>query len=160
MPNRLDVCTLCNFTFSCHSVLEAGTYSCPTSAMSGGVVGDGAFFPEVIPEVKAKGIEGVGADAPIAVNAAGGKQSATPYRADLLQPFALLHLAKINKYGSDRYGDFNWHKIPISDHLNHALVHLLAHLAGDTQDDHLGHAAWRVVSALDQKLSGRDEVKA
>lgn len=101
-------------------------------------------------------VDGVGKDAPTKTNAHGGKQSDSPYRTDLLQPLAMLHLAKIMKYGAEKYGDNNWHAIPTAEHLNHAMTHLFAHLAGDTQDDHLGHAAWRVVSALEQVLSGRD----
>ncbi len=102
-------------------------------------------------------IDGVGADAPTATNAHGGNQSHLPYRCDLLQPHALLHLAKIMEYGARKYGANNWHKITCNEHLNHALTHLFAHLAGDTQDDHLGHAAWRIMSALDQVLSGREK---
>ncbi len=108
------------------------------------------------PLVSKPAITGVGPETPTAVNAHGGRQSDVPYRADLLQPHALLRIAAIMKYGADKYGANNWHSIPSAEHLNHALVHLLAHLSGDAQDDHLGHAAWRVLSALDQVLSGRE----
>lgn len=100
-------------------------------------------------------IAGVGADAPTTVNAAGGKQSASPYRCDLLPPQATFRVAAVLKHGADKYGTNNWHAIPVEDHINHALVHLLAFLAGDRQDDHLGHAACRAMFALDQHLSGR-----
>ena len=102
-------------------------------------------------------IEGVGPEAPTVTNDRGGRQSDSPYRTDLLQAHAVLHLAKIMKYGADKYGENNWHAISEREHLNHALTHLLALLAGDAQDDHLGHAAWRVMAALDQRLSGRDK---
>ena len=55
--------------------------------------------------------------------------------------------------GAVKYGDNNWRKIPIADHINHALTHQMAYLAGDTSDDHLAHAACRALFALDLLLS-------
>jgi hypothetical protein len=43
----------------------------------------------------------------------------------------------------------NWRQIPRVDHLNHALAHIHAHGAGDTQDDHLAHSACRLLFALE-----------
>jgi hypothetical protein len=100
-------------------------------------------------------VPGVGPDAPIVANAAGGKQSHSPYRCDLLPPRATLAVAGVLAHGATKYGPNNWHAIPTGDHVNHALVHLFAFLAGDGQDDHLGHAACRIMMALDQHLSGR-----
>lgn len=97
-------------------------------------------------------VEGVGPDAPTVVNESGGKQSDSPYRSDLLPPKASLHVAAILKYGATKYGDNNWRKIALNDHLNHALTHIFAHLAGDIQDDHLGHAACRMMMALETAL--------
>jgi len=101
-------------------------------------------------------VAGVGADAPTTVNAHGGKQSASPYRSDLLPPHALLAVAAVLKHGADKYGENNWHAIPVADNLNHALTHLYAYAAGDGSDDHLEHAATRILFALDQKRSGRE----
>lgn len=100
-------------------------------------------------------VEGVGPDAATVVNAAGGKQSGSPYRCDLLPPHALLAVAKVLKHGADKYGEKNWHLIPVEDHVNHALTHLFALAADDATDGHLEHAACRVLFALDQALSGR-----
>jgi hypothetical protein len=100
-------------------------------------------------------VPGVGPDAPTCVNEKGGKQSSSPFRCDLLPPLASLHLGKILKYGADKYGDKNWQLISVEDNLNHALVHILSYLAGDKQDDHVGHAACRLMFALDQQLAGR-----
>jgi hypothetical protein len=97
-------------------------------------------------------VEGVGADAPTVVNEAGAKQSATLYRADLLPAAATLAVAGVLKHGADKYGDNNWRGIPVDDHLNHAMVHVFAYLAGDKQDDHLEHAACRMLMALEKKL--------
>ena len=99
-------------------------------------------------------IVGVGKDAPTTVNERGAKQSAGPYRMDLLPPAATLAVAAVLKYGADKYGDNNWRGIPVADHLNHAMVHALAYLAGDTQDDHLEHFACRAMMALEIKLKG------
>ena len=62
-------------------------------------------------------IAGVGKEAPTAVNELGGKQSSSPYRCDLLPPHACLAVAEVLKHGADKYGDSNWHKIPVHDHI-------------------------------------------
>ena len=100
-----------------------------------------------------KDIPGVGPDAPTIVNDKGAKQSASPYRSDLLPPRALLEVAAILKTGAEKYGDNNWRAIPQHEHISHALTHLLCHQAGDTQDDHLGHAACRLLMALEAPCS-------
>lgn len=100
-------------------------------------------------------VAGVGKDAPVVVNSTGGKQSHSPYRADLLPPHALLAVAAVLKHGADKYGANNWYRIPVAEHLNHALVHLYALAAGDGSDDHIEHAACRILMALDQQRSGR-----
>jgi hypothetical protein len=89
----------------------------------------------------------VGPDAPIVENERGGKQSKTAYRFDLVDASASLHLARIFDYGAKRYAPDNWRKISVKDHINHALLHINLYLAGDTQDDHLGHAMWRMHAA-------------
>lgn len=94
-------------------------------------------------------IEGVGPDAPVVTNAQGGKQSDSPYRCDLLPPEAVLKVARVLKHGADKYGPNNWRKLSENDHLNHAIAHIFARLAGDTQDDHLEHAACRLLMALE-----------
>lgn len=93
-------------------------------------------------------IAGVGPDAPVVENEHGAKQSQSPYRMDLIDAKALLKIAQVHKQGGDKYGDTNWHNIPVSDHINHALVHVYAHLAEDTSDEHLAHAATRMIFAL------------
>lgn len=97
-------------------------------------------------------MKGLGPDAPIITNAAGAKQSDSPSRADLLPPAALLHIGAILKAGAEKYGEENWRGLSLADHINHAFVHILAYLAGDTQDDHLGHAACRMLFALETHI--------
>lgn len=100
-------------------------------------------------------VSGVGPDAPTVTNEAGAKQSHSPYRMDLIDAKALLKIAQVHKQGGDKYGDTNWRGIPVNDHINHALVHIYAHLAGDTSDDHLSHAATRMIFALAQELDAK-----
>lgn len=119
---------------------------------------DGEKVPAALTELveKAKGewsvVDGVGPDAPIVYNEQGGGQSASPYRLDLVDPKALLDISKVLKEGADKYGENNWKKISINDHLNHLLVHVYAYLAGDKSDKHLAHAACRAIFALGVEL--------
>lgn len=92
-------------------------------------------------------IAGVGPDSPIVTGPSGGRQSASPYRVDLLDPKVLLAMSEVMARGCETHGLDNWRKIPARDHVNRALVHLLAFLAGDPSDDHLVHAACRAIMA-------------
>lgn len=98
-------------------------------------------------------VNGVGPDTPSTVNERGGKQSALDYRFDLVDPLTMFTLARILDEGSRKYGDWNWRNITQSDNINHALSHIYAFLAGDKQDDHLGHAFCRLMFALSQELT-------
>lgn len=104
-------------------------------------------------------IFGVEPDAPVIENNAGGRQSDSPYGFHLLPASALFDAAMVAKYGADKYGetfeDRNYIKIPTVEHLNHAIQHIYAYLAGDTQDDHLGHAIVRLMFAYDCDLRTR-----
>lgn len=170
-------------------------------------------------ENKVKVIDGVGADAEIVTNAAGGKQSKAPMAMHLVDPkflneFArnkaneleyfdeddntcvddedmeihgcyraiehiahymqtglefslqmamdslnceelqqIINIAKILQYGADRYAPNNWRLIPEEEHINHALIHIIAHIAGDRQDDHINHALCRLMMAYATKPS-------
>lgn len=61
--------------------------------------------------------------------------------------------AQVAHRGAVKYGETfdnrNFVKIPAEDHINHALQHLYAHLAGDRTDDHLGHAIVRAMFAYE-----------
>lgn len=100
--------------------------------------------------------EGIGEDTPTAVNGRGGKQSEQSYRCDLLPVDAVLAIARVLKAGSDKYGENNWHAIDARDNLNHALTHIFAWLGGDRSEDHLSNAGCRILFALDQVRSGRN----
>jgi hypothetical protein len=145
-------CRLCGRLKGEHEDEGDGLYVCPDA-------GRGFVTADQFEPVREPGgiLAGVAPDAPTATNAAGGKQSASPYRCDLLPPLALLAVAKVLKHGADKYGANNWHLIPVGDHVNHALAHLFAAFAGDSSDEHLEHAACRILFALDQKLAGRGQ---
>ena len=131
--------------------------------LSGKKTGPGAVAHPaqfVVPRPGIVRVGGVGPDAPTAVNDRGGRQSDTPYRADLLPPLATLAVAAVLKPGAEKYGVNNWHKIPVEDHLNHALVHVFAWLSGDRQDGHLEHAACRVLMALELNILNANHCEA
>jgi hypothetical protein len=90
----------------------------------------------------------------VAVNERGGKQSATIYRFYLMDPAAMFNLAEVLGYGAAKYGIDNWRNITTQEHLNHLLQHVYAWLAGDKQDNHLGHALCRAMFALAMELQG------
>lgn len=109
--------------------------------------------------------EGVGPDAPTETNENGASQSKTGFAATSLPPKALLAVAATQKHGDDKYGVDNWRGISVLDHLNHAQIHYLAHMAGDTQDKHLEHYATRALMALELHLeqngvTANDEAEA
>lgn len=98
-------------------------------------------------------VPGVGKDAPVAADpVTGAKQSEASYRCDLLPPLATIRVAQVLSIGAAKYGDWNWFPIPYKDDLNHALIHIFAFLAGDVSDDHMGHAACRMMMALERFL--------
>lgn len=85
---------------------------------------------------------------PTITNSQGGSQSDTRYAFTELDPHAMFVLTEILYTGAQKYGPSNWRKIPVEDHINHALVHINAYMAGDNQDDHLGHAFCRMMFAV------------
>jgi hypothetical protein len=97
-------------------------------------------------------LEGVGPDAPTVVNEKGGKQSLVKGRFDLLPPLALIEVAMVLEEGAKKYGMNNWKNIESSSHINHALAHLFLHLTNRSEEDDLGHAACRILMALEMKV--------
>lgn len=95
----------------------------------------------------------MGPDAPVIENENGAKQSAIPAVFTTMPLRALWELAKLQKYGDEKYGPHNWRGIPEQDHVNHAFAHLMADQMGDITDDHLLHATWRLMAALEDRLS-------
>lgn len=93
-------------------------------------------------------IKGVGKDVEMVVNEYGGKQSKIPYNFMGIDAHALFAMAKVLQEGKEKYGaDENWRKIPVAEHLNHAMTHIMAYKAGDKSDGHLSHLLCRAMFA-------------
>jgi len=90
-------------------------------------------------------VVGVSPNEPTVTNEQGGKQSKVAYGFHLIDYDALFALAQVLQYGASRYERDNWRKIPAEEHFNHMMIHALAWLKGDTQDDHLGHMFCRAM---------------
>ena len=105
-------------------------------------------------------VAGVAPDIPVVVNEKGGKQSDTPYAFHMIPTSSIFAAAQTLGYGAKKYGetinDRNYTKIPTEDHINHAIQHLYAFLAGDKQDDHLAHAIARCMFAYDTAQRSED----
>lgn len=98
-----------------------------------------------------------GPDAPVEVNAQGGKQSRSPCALDVV-PAALLRVGGVFYTGEQKYeeapqlvGRENWRKITAREHARHAMNHLVAWLAGDASDEHLEHATCRLLMAIERE---------
>ena len=88
----------------------------------------------------------------IVTNADGGKQSYVKPRFELIPPVVLRQIAITLSEGADKYGEDNWKLISISDHINHALNHINLYYLDDKSEDHLNHAACRLLFAYYQHL--------
>lgn len=100
-------------------------------------------------------VVGMSPDAPTVTHGNGAKEAHVPYRCDLLPPRAVLEAAAVLHTGAIRYGVDNWRGIEARSHVNHALSHVFAHLAGDTSDGHLSHAVCRLLFALELELEAK-----
>ena len=87
----------------------------------------------------------------ITTNDNGGMQHFRPYRAQALPPRALIEVSKVRYIGYSElgYDDDNYKSIPKEEHIGRALIHIFAYLAGDTSNNHLAHAATRILMALE-----------
>lgn len=91
---------------------------------------------------------------PVVTNAAGGIQHERPYRSQALFFKALLAISNVryDAVVNKGYSDDNYKLIDKYDHIGRALTHIFAYMAGDTSNDHLAHAATRILMALEIEL--------
>lgn len=89
----------------------------------------------------------VSPDTPTTTNEHGGSQSLVKVRFDLIDGPALFEMASVLYDGAVKYGENNWRKIEIPDHLNHLIMHAYAFLGGDRTDQHLSHIMCRAMFA-------------
>lgn len=102
-------------------------------------------------------IEGMDSEREIQTNDAGGKQHARPYRSEALPPLAILAVSNVRWKAHEEHGydDENYKLIDRREHVGRAITHLFSWLYGDTSNDHLAHAATRVLFALEEELEDR-----
>lgn len=93
-----------------------------------------------------------GPSAATTTNDQGGSQSLIPVRFDLIDGKAMFEMAKVLYTGAEKYGEDNWRLITVEEHINHALMHSYAYLAGDESDDHLSHLLCRATFAVGVSL--------
>lgn len=80
-------------------------------------------------------------------NKYGGNQSHVAARFDLIPAAVLQKVAEILSVGAEKYGENNWQKITVEEHINHAIAHLYLYLKGDTSETHLLNAVCRSMFA-------------
>lgn len=85
-------------------------------------------------------------------NEHGGKQTRLPHRLDLVPQAAIISVGRVLEPGARKYGENNWRKTTVAENINHALGHIAAHLLGRRDEPHLGHAATRILFALELEI--------
>jgi hypothetical protein len=86
----------------------------------------------------------------------GGIASKEPYRFDLIDPDAMMAVAKVmwETAQTGRPAN-NWRKLPVGVHLNHLLIHLFKFMRGDRDEDHLARVMCR--SFMSWSVNNRKE---
>lgn len=82
-----------------------------------------------------------------------------PFDMTELDAEAIFALASTMQSGAIKYGSRAWTKVPLAEHVNHAMAHMLLWSNNDISEDHLRHAFARMMMAvaLDTKERKEDE---
>lgn len=104
-------------------------------------------------------MRGLNDDQRVVTNEHGGIQHERPYKSEALFFRALLAVSNLRYEACTvkGYPDENYLDIPKRVHVGRALTHLFAFMAGDKSNDHLVHAACRVLMALEQEMLERED---
>ena len=77
-----------------------------------------------------------------------GLQTHIEARFDCVDPVVMKLLAECRGFGVNKYGEHSHKKIPVSDHLNHAINHINEHRRNDKSELHLVNAICRLMFAI------------
>jgi hypothetical protein len=73
-------------------------------------------------------------------------------RYDLIPWVGLRRVAETCAEGTENHGEHNWRLgLPTHDLINHTLAHVVRYMDGDRSEDHLAHAAWGLLVAMDNE---------
>jgi hypothetical protein len=73
-------------------------------------------------------------------------------RYDLMSWVGLRRYAETCAEGASKYGENCWRLgLPTHDLINHTLAHIARYMDGDRSEDHLAHAAWGLLAAMDNE---------
>lgn len=111
-----------------------------------------SYYPDEVELIEKN--SGLSDDEPISKNESGGIQHERPYRSQALFFKALLAVSGVryDAVVNKGYQDDNYKLIPKEEHIGRALTHIFAYMAGDKSNDHLAHAATRILMALEMEL--------
>jgi hypothetical protein len=72
-------------------------------------------------------------------------------RFDLVPWNAVRQVAEVMTEGLKDHDEDGWRKVPRKTHVSRALRHLVLYITGDITEDHLRHAACRILMSLETK---------
>lgn len=78
-----------------------------------------------------------------------GKIGWIPFAFHLVPLIGLAKVAAVMRKGEVSGRGDNWRSIPVEEHINHAIGHLLSFLDSPTEYHHLSNAGCRILMALD-----------
>jgi hypothetical protein len=95
--------------------------------------------------MKAHSLAG-GTEAPVPIFTLPKPFRLLPWRAICFIGEMMEYFLSIGKHGKD-----DWRRMPEQEHVDHADGHMALYDAGDDSEDHLAHAACRLLMALEQR---------